>query len=45
MKKTIKKIKKNLHWKEKVIVCLFPKTTYKIYRMGINDCFKWINQN
>lgn len=35
---------KRLNRKERLIVSFFPKTSYKIYRMGVNDCLKWINQ-
>ena len=44
MEKTIKKIKRRLNISEKAIVKLFPKITYKIYRMGVKDALDWVNR-
>ena len=44
MKKTIKKINRRLNIPEKVVVKLFPKTTYKIYRMGVKDALEWASK-
>jgi len=44
MEKTIKKIKRRLNIPQKAIVKLFPKTTYKIYRMGVKDALEWANR-
>lgn len=40
----LKEIMKELNWKEKIIVRIFNKLMYFIYRKGMMDCFKYYNK-
>ena len=37
------KVKKELNWREKVIVKLFTKTIKKIYTKGVKEGYNWNN--
>lgn len=34
-------VKKNLSWRERIIVRLFKKTFYSVYKSGVRNGFKW----
>lgn len=38
------KIIKELNWKERIVVKIFRKTFYKMYRLGMMDCFNYCNK-
>jgi hypothetical protein len=42
-KEVLKEISKDLNWKEKIIVKLFPKITIKIYGLASKRMFNNIN--
>lgn len=41
----LKEIKKDLNWKLKIFVKIFPETCIKLYRKGIADCFNYYNKD
>ncbi len=40
----LKEIKKELNWKERIILALFGDLFYSIYRKGMTDCYKYYNK-
>lgn len=40
-----KEIKKNISWKSKLFVNMFPNTAIMLYRKGMVDCFKYYNKD
>lgn len=38
------KIAKNLNFYDKIIMKVFKRYTFKIYKLGLNDAFNWENQ-
>lgn len=44
-KRILYKIEKNLNFCDIIIMKIFKRFTYKIYRIGFNDAFNWENQN
>lgn len=40
----LEEIKKELNWKEKVVVSVFKKVFIKMYRKGMVDCFNYYNK-
>lgn len=37
-------VKKELNWKEKIIIHIFRKTFSRVYRKGMVDCFNYFNR-
>ena len=37
----LEEIKKELNWKERIIVYIFKKTYIKVYKQGIKEGFNW----
>lgn len=40
----LNKIGKNLNFCDKIIMKVFKRYTFKIYKLGLNDAFNWENQ-
>lgn len=40
----LNEIKKELSWKERIILALFGDLFYSIYRKGMTDCYKYYNK-
>lgn len=36
-------VMKELNWKERIVVRLFKKTFYSVYKSGVRNGFKWNN--
>ena len=41
----LERLKKQLNWKLKIVVKIFPKTCIKLYRKGMADCFNYYNKD
>lgn len=41
----LKEMNKNLKWKDKIFLKIFPKTSIKLYRSGMIDCFNYYNKD
>ena len=44
MEDVYKKLKKNLNWRERIVLKLFKKTCIMFYRKGMSDCFNFYNK-
>ena len=44
-KVVLDELSKNLNWKNKIFIRIFPKTCIKLYRKGMVDCFKYYNKD
>ena len=40
----LNEVKKELNWKERIIVKIFSNLFYYAYRKGMVDCFKYYNK-
>ena len=40
----LNEVKKELNWKERIIIKIFGNLFYYVYRKGMIDCFKYYNK-
>ena len=41
----LEEISKDLKWKDKIFIKIFPKTCIRLYRRGMTDCFNYYNKD
>ena len=40
----LNEVKKELNWRERIIIKIFSNLFYYVYRKGMIDCFKYYNK-